>query len=936
MKILVNEKISQHKYKTPEGYLICVDSVLARTGPQTYRKNELFVDAEDDREIEVGRSPNEVFAPETLASFENKPITIEHPHEDVNIENYKDYAVGFVRDVKQGTFEGQDVILGTLVITDKDAIEGIENGEHVELSCGYDCDIEDGDDGYQQKHIRGNHVALCEAGRAGIAKIVDSVEDAVVPEAKGEYKGYTVIAKSTGNKNAPTLLELYDGNKKVKSIFSADEDLDDAIKDAKLYWPDLPLPREKKKLIENYLSMISTFTNRDTDIKDVLRPLSGKGFKYTIDKIEGWIWKKGELAYKNYYISLDDYKDKFMVTLYADPEKDWKVNEVNAYFTDSIKDKLRLIEKYNGYEIWDGQSDNKKVTYVDIKKNGEFIQSADNVKEAEKEIDNLTKTNEYKFTYLIEYSNGTTGETSETFTSTEESAKDKAYKILSKKGLPRGRWIKLINLNTNKEIKDSKTPDEEQTTMLEKDLEHFAEDAIIDVPENLIKEFERRLKNEHIKIIKKEKSSFSAYSYEYIVESYQMSFAADLKKIAKWLNDQDCTMSYSVKHIGRHEADTAKIILHKIITGDSINDAKELSAKSVDNLDELMEHYRRKHPDAEFGEIEKRKDYYVVKVLKDSIHDVDPRSGESKEDFISRFMSETKSEYPDEKQRLAVAYSYWKKAHGKDSKIKDKEIYIKLNGKISNNDLQTLLDKTIKEYLKPDYMMAASGHIYAFTGVADKPKVGITLDIDANRDWKPSMGKDLSELRQIWFSAWLYIRGSSYQPVGDPHIKDWKVKTVKEAYSIIPQVVNYANSIYEEVTKGARDSKVKDADSNYVLSYTSPKMISEDIAEAKRYGLKAYKEKIDGKIQVVFSGPANRLKDFVENNLGLDASDIRDSKPKDSIYALNIDGQSSRKLVRAKDAREAVEKYKKMFPKDKVKSVKRTDKFNKIIENIPR
>lgn len=50
----------------------------------------------------------------------------------------------------------------------------------------------------------------------------------------------------------------------------------------------------------------------------------------------------------------------------------------------------------------------------------------------------------------------------------------------------------------------------------------------------------------------------------------------------------------------------------------------------------------------------------------DSIHDVDPAEGESKADFIARFMNETKSEYPDEKQRYAVANSYWER-RGKDS-----------------------------------------------------------------------------------------------------------------------------------------------------------------------------------------------------------------------------------------------------------------------------
>ena len=175
MKFLSRERLSQHKYKTPEGYLICVDSVLARTGKQTYHRDEVFHDG-DDTEIEVDRRPDEVFSEQTLASFENKPITVEHPDCDVTCENYKDYAVGFVRDVKRGTVDGQDVILGTLVIQDAKTIDEIEAGEHVELSCGYDCDIKD-EENPQQRNIRGNHVALCEQGRAGNARIVDTADD---------------------------------------------------------------------------------------------------------------------------------------------------------------------------------------------------------------------------------------------------------------------------------------------------------------------------------------------------------------------------------------------------------------------------------------------------------------------------------------------------------------------------------------------------------------------------------------------------------------------------------------------------------------------------------------------------------------------------------------------------------------------------------------
>ena len=187
MKILVAEKLSEHRYKTPEGYLICVDSILARTGKQTYSRSEIFGDSENDGLIEVDRKAEEVFSPETMASFENKPICVEHPDVDVNSGNISEFAVGFVRDIHKGEYEGEPVMLGTLVITDAKTVEEIEEGKHTDLSCGYDCDIDDSENP-QQRNIRGNHVALCEQGRAGIARIMDSVKD--------EESTYTEVTKN--------------------------------------------------------------------------------------------------------------------------------------------------------------------------------------------------------------------------------------------------------------------------------------------------------------------------------------------------------------------------------------------------------------------------------------------------------------------------------------------------------------------------------------------------------------------------------------------------------------------------------------------------------------------------------------------------------------------------------------------------------------------
>ena len=181
MKFLSKEKISNHRYKTPEGYLVCLDAIIARTGKQDYSKNEVFKDSDDESIISIDRPANEVFSPETITSFENKPMVDEHPNEDINVDNHRDYSIGFVRDVRKSNVDGEDVLIANLIITDPEAISEIESGLKNELSCGYDCDILGDEDNLYQANIRGNHVALCKSGRAGIARIIDSkVEDSIM------------------------------------------------------------------------------------------------------------------------------------------------------------------------------------------------------------------------------------------------------------------------------------------------------------------------------------------------------------------------------------------------------------------------------------------------------------------------------------------------------------------------------------------------------------------------------------------------------------------------------------------------------------------------------------------------------------------------------------------------------------------------------------
>lgn len=531
MKVLIQTKLSAHKYKTPEGYLVCQDAILARTGAQEYYKSEIYETFEgEDEPILVYRNPEEVFAPATLASFEDKPITVEHPDQSVTPENYSTLAVGHTRNVRKGRFNDQDVMIADLIITDAEAIKDIEAGVRTDLSCGYDCDITDGDNP-QQINIRGNHVALCEQGRAGIAKIIDSksvkvddikfegytyntdnngrlkvskehyekvknqffsqfddidspkkfndlyklyvtkyheepdsaaylislVKDLYMkndPESKfylisgkervavsdakqtekqyitdksidDDYKGfiitnadehgvvrvikndkefakvdtvreaykwidrylapkkvhtYTVVYLNSVGKATETKVKAtseYEARKKVQNKFGdeakrvldcfidedeTDVDIDDSNKMTK---DTAALPSVDKSKISNYLSSISKFTKADTDIFDVIDPLKEMGYDLVREHIDGWRQIADGRYRKDYFFKIDGYKDIFMISFYTEPDGQWKVDEINAYFTGKPgkSDAKPLKTNFNKYVIFKQNGAFKGTTY---------------------------------------------------------------------------------------------------------------------------------------------------------------------------------------------------------------------------------------------------------------------------------------------------------------------------------------------------------------------------------------------------------------------------------------------------------------------------------------------------------------------------------------------------------------------------------------------
>lgn len=165
--------------RTADGYL-AANVRVARTGIQDYLGRE--VGRPDLGVVKVFRPEGEVFDKDTLGSFAHRPVTNDHPSEAVGAGNWKQHAIGMTGgDIAR---DGEFVRI-QMVVMDQTAIDLVEAGKR-ELSMGYSCTLDwtpgrtSAGQAYDaiQRRIRGNHLAVVTAGRAGAAcRIGDSWPD---------------------------------------------------------------------------------------------------------------------------------------------------------------------------------------------------------------------------------------------------------------------------------------------------------------------------------------------------------------------------------------------------------------------------------------------------------------------------------------------------------------------------------------------------------------------------------------------------------------------------------------------------------------------------------------------------------------------------------------------------------------------------------------
>jgi len=196
MLVYYGYTISPNQIETGEGFLICRNVPIARTGDMEYLASELGLPGMDI--IKVHRTPEEVFSDAALASFEGKPVTDDHPPELVTAETASLYELGHAQHIRRGEGEWEGYVVADLHIHDGDLVRKIQNGKR-QISCGYECEyVNNGDGTYSQKNIRGNHIAVVTRGRAGKrAAILDSdtvkTKQAVRPERKKMKKNSLLL-----------------------------------------------------------------------------------------------------------------------------------------------------------------------------------------------------------------------------------------------------------------------------------------------------------------------------------------------------------------------------------------------------------------------------------------------------------------------------------------------------------------------------------------------------------------------------------------------------------------------------------------------------------------------------------------------------------------------------------------------------------------------
>jgi len=235
-------KLSNNWIETPEKYVVFKNATIARTGFQKYKLKEIDegerksqnITGDLDEEVELLRTPEEVFSPRTIASFETKSVTDGHPDKMLNVDTVKQHELGQITNVRRGAEpleSGDFPLLADLIVKDRFLIEKIKAGLR-ELSCGYNYHVLRQGDSLLQVDIVGNHVAIVNAGRAGPeASIQDSLEP--TSTGNGVFNMASLLDQILGRTTRKTQLAAWAASAKPEEVATAFDALAEEVEKKK-------------------------------------------------------------------------------------------------------------------------------------------------------------------------------------------------------------------------------------------------------------------------------------------------------------------------------------------------------------------------------------------------------------------------------------------------------------------------------------------------------------------------------------------------------------------------------------------------------------------------------------------------------------------------------------------------------------------------------
>lgn len=202
------QKIGPKQSLTPEGFLLCEEVAVARTGMMIYGPDETPIEAGPDGIVKIFREQEDVFSPKTMASAMGKSVVDDHPEEDVTPSNWKDLTCGIMMNVRRGDKAMDDLLLADLLVTTPEGIEAVQSGKR-EVSLGYDADYDEVSPGVgKQSNIIINHVALVEQGRCGSRCAIGDKKTVTVKESTVANKVLDALMKAFKAKDAEEVKKI--------------------------------------------------------------------------------------------------------------------------------------------------------------------------------------------------------------------------------------------------------------------------------------------------------------------------------------------------------------------------------------------------------------------------------------------------------------------------------------------------------------------------------------------------------------------------------------------------------------------------------------------------------------------------------------------------------------------------------------------------------